>query len=192
MMDLERHSDDDSPLSPLSFRYLEVENDRNPESGNNDPPSPPPQELFYFFSDVPLEKHRMSDSAVEINGTQRWDYFRSHSFSGKRESGSGSGSERVASVSRKVNISSLTSMSSASRRRMFMFGPVRFKPEMDLVAIKERQRRRLSPKKVLPATVADEGVVANGGDRPKRRGVRSRLWDLVAKRIGCLRVDVND
>ncbi|VFQ63476.1 unnamed protein product [Cuscuta campestris] len=190
-MELERESDGEDgggDCSPLSFRYLEIENgkeDRQPGT-----PSPP-QDVFYFFSDFPaVEKHRMSDSAVEINGTQKWDYFRSHSFSGKRES-SGSGSERSRSDSRKVNISSLTTMSAASRRRMFMFGPVRFQPEMDLVAIRERQRRRLSPKRVLPSAAADEGVVekAGVGRRSERRGAGSRLWAAVAKRLSCFKVE---
>lgn len=42
----------------------------------------------------------------------------------------------------KVNITSLTTMSPKARRRMFMFGPVKFKPEMELSAIRERQSRR--------------------------------------------------
>ncbi|KAL1828077.1 hypothetical protein ACET3Z_006489 [Daucus carota] len=49
----------------------------------------------------------------------------------------------------KVNISSLTTMSPTARRRMFMFGPVKFKPEMELSAIRERQSRR-APSLMFP------------------------------------------
>lgn len=83
----------------------------------------------------------------------------------------------------KVNITSLTSMSAKSRRRMFMFGPVKFKPEMELSAIKERQGKRLTTE-LSPVTVLDGGkAVVNDGRKPPAaaRGKRSHSshWGVV-------------
>ncbi|CAI9091089.1 OLC1v1026016C1 [Oldenlandia corymbosa var. corymbosa] len=76
----------------------------------------------------------------------------------------------------KVNISSLTSMSAKSRRRMFMFGPVKFKPEMELSAIKERQGKRLTTL-LSPPTVLDGGkAVVNDG---RKRGSSGSHWGVV-------------
>nr|GLL37671.1 hypothetical protein DM860_006341 [Ipomoea trifida] len=104
-------------------------------------PCPPSQELFYFFSDFASAADRCGkivrggDAAVaERNEAREVDCFRSSSFSGKREA------REVllsSSPSQKVNISSLASMSAKSMRRTFIFGSLKFKPEMDLVAIKE-------------------------------------------------------
>ncbi|KAG8380498.1 hypothetical protein BUALT_Bualt06G0021900 [Buddleja alternifolia] len=78
----------------------------------------------------------------------------------------------------RVNISSLTSMSAKSRRWMFMFGPVKFKPEMELSAIKQRQARR------EPA----EKTVASGGAGVVRSGLmrRSYLSSVLARSFGCI------
>ncbi|KAG6389740.1 hypothetical protein SASPL_151213 [Salvia splendens] len=78
----------------------------------------------------------------------------------------------------RVNISALTSMSAKSRRRMFMFGPVKFKPEMELSAIKQRQQGKKLPED--PNTRL--GVVQAG-----LRG-RSRLASVLARSLGCIPV----
>lgn len=94
----------------------------------------------------------------------------------------------------RVNITSLTAMSAKSRRRMFMFGPVKFKPEMELGAIKQRQSRRV-PVAMFPA----ETVVSGGARGGKSRGGsnwgvvralrgRSHLTNVLARSFGCMPV----
>ncbi|KAL0402349.1 UNVERIFIED_CONTAM: hypothetical protein Slati_4264800 [Sesamum latifolium] len=70
-------------------------------------------------------------------------------------------------------------MSAKSRRRMFMFGPVKFKPEMELSAIKQRQARRASTEK----------AAGNGGGTSPLGVVRSRshLTSMLARSFGCIR-----
>lgn len=96
--------------------------------------------------------------------------------------------ERAFCSVQKVNITSLTSMSAKARRRMFMFGPVKFKPEMELSAIRERQSRR-TPGPMFPAFEGGE-TVADGGEGGGRgqlklavRPVKSRahLTNVLAK-----------
>ncbi|CAK9152234.1 unnamed protein product [Ilex paraguariensis] len=81
---------------------------------------------------------------------------------------------RCSSV-RKMNISSLTSMSATSKRNMFMFGPVKFKPEMELSAIRERQNRR-PPALMFPASSSGEKEVVDGGGRLRRRDHLARSF----------------
>lgn len=82
----------------------------------------------------------------------------------------------------KVNISGLTSMSKKSRRRMFMFGPVKFKPEMELSAIKERQGRR-STTTMFPSKQEVDGgkaVVRSGGKAAAgHQGKKSCHWNMM-------------
>ncbi|KAL2227764.1 UNVERIFIED_CONTAM: hypothetical protein Sindi_2135100 [Sesamum indicum] len=84
----------------------------------------------------------------------------------------------------RVNITSLTSMSAKSRRRMFMFGPVKFKPEMELSAIKQRQARRASTEK---ASGNGGGTSPWGVVRSSLRG-RSHLTSMLARSFGCIPV----
>ncbi|XAR72102.1 hypothetical protein NMG60_11018621 [Bertholletia excelsa] len=98
----------------------------------------------------------------------------------------------------KVNITSITSMSQKSRRRMFMFGPMKFKPEMDVVAIRKRQGRR--PPLQIPSLQEDaETVVCRGGTVRSGGGSRGDGWGLLralwcrshlaaalAKSLGCI------
>ncbi|CAH1438477.1 unnamed protein product [Lactuca virosa] len=97
---------------------------------------------------------------------------------------------------KKMNITSLTSMSSKSRRRMFMFGPVKFLPEMEMSAIRERQGRR-APSQMFP--VAEGGgkettvkVTAgrhkNQRDAVKRLTCRARLNTVFERSLACLRL----
>ncbi|KAH6838184.1 hypothetical protein C2S53_013157 [Perilla frutescens var. hirtella] len=87
----------------------------------------------------------------------------------------------VAYHAQRVNITSLTSMSAKSRRRMFMFGPVKFKPEMELSAIKQRQAK-------LPAA---EKTSPTGGRGKSHWGMvksRSHLASVLARSFGCIPV----
>ncbi|KAL3523455.1 hypothetical protein ACH5RR_016289 [Cinchona calisaya] len=153
----------------------------------------------------------------ELNEYQKRDYLamvKSHSFrssydecpsfNNERDLKKSSTSTRYVTDSKyhvqRVNITSLTSMSAKSRRRMFMFGPVKFKPEMELSAIKERQGRR-SPKIMFPASEEDAGngkavVVSKAGGggakkshwsmvRSSLKG-RSHLTAVLAKSFGCI------
>ncbi|PIN11982.1 hypothetical protein CDL12_15401 [Handroanthus impetiginosus] len=81
----------------------------------------------------------------------------------------------------RVNITSLTSMSAKSRRRMFMFGPVKFKPEMELSAIKQRQARRPTVEKEAES---GGGKSQWGVVRSSLRG-RSHLTSVLARSLGC-------
>ncbi|KZV30850.1 hypothetical protein F511_30899 [Dorcoceras hygrometricum] len=150
--------------------------------------------------------HGEEEEVEELNEFQKRDYFanwRSRSFRGsaiptdRKENGdisfrrhwgltrfSTAPSYRVQSV----NISALTSMSSKSRRRMFMFGPVKFKPEMELSQIKKRLRRE-------PAAAQGKEVVSRGGSGRRLWGVvrsnlrlRWRLTSVLTKSFGCLSV----
>ncbi|CAL5363518.1 unnamed protein product [Camellia sinensis] len=104
----------------------------------------------------------------------------------------------------KVNISAITSMSAQSRRRMFMFGPMKFKPEMDAVEIKKRKGNR-PPMKIPPMSEGGEmvssagcgggrgrgkaaGAGAGAGARVMRRPLwsRSHLATALAKSFGCI------
>ncbi|XP_027155735.1 uncharacterized protein LOC113757064 [Coffea eugenioides] len=140
----------------------------------------------------------------QLNEYQKRDYLtmvRSHSFrpSSRDEKDRStatkslvsrqisSSKSRVGSIYRvqNVNISGLTSMSKKSRRRMFMFGPVKFKPEMELSAIKERQGRRSTTSTTMspPTQVKDGGkaVVRSGGKAAPAadKGKRSGTWNMV-------------
>ncbi|KAI3458984.1 hypothetical protein Pfo_015647, partial [Paulownia fortunei] len=84
----------------------------------------------------------------------------------------------------RVNITSLTSMSAKSRRRMFMFGPVKFRPEMELSAIKQRQARRAPAEK---AAASGGGKSQWGVVRSSLRG-RSHLTSVLARSLGCIPV----
>ncbi|KAL2549566.1 uncharacterized protein Fot_11106 [Forsythia ovata] len=156
----------------------------------------------------------------ELNEYQKRDYFatvKSHSFRKpsiydhdhhrQKENimSRFSSSQRAVSQSKcsgdlnyhaqRVNITSLTSMSAKSRRRMFMFGPVKFKPEMELGAIKQRQNRQV-PVAMFPAKV----VVISGGARGGKSGGgshwgliralrgRSNLTNVLARSFGCMPV----
>nr|GMC50123.1 DNA-directed RNA polymerase subunit beta like [Ipomoea batatas] len=196
-MEMEKDSDCED-YSALSFRsYLENGDEHDHEVVLDDNPWPPSQELFYFFSDFASAADRCGkivrggDAAVaERNEAREVDCFRSSSFSGKREAREVSLSS---SPSQKVNISSLASMSAKSMRRTFIFGPLKFKPEMDLVAIKERQRR-LSPKRVLPVATnaAGEGAENGGGKSERvqltRCRTRNHLSTVLAKPFSCFTV----
>ncbi|KAL8052140.1 hypothetical protein ABFX02_06G193600 [Erythranthe guttata] len=145
----------------------------------------------------------------QLNEYQKRDYFatirsksqsqsnRGSSFSDRRISSSttisgdptrsrcsSSSSGNLDYHAQRVNITSLTSMSAKSRRRMFMFGPVKFRPEMDLSAIK--QRRAASVEKVA-AAASGGGRSRWGVLRSSLRG-RSHLTSVLARSLGCIPV----
>lgn len=80
----------------------------------------------------------------------------------------------------RVNISGLTSMSAKSRRRMFMFGPVKFNPEMELSEIKQRQGRRRTV--VIPRSEGGGDTAALVKSRKKKKeeegGPTGKLMEL--------------
>ncbi|CAK9152233.1 unnamed protein product [Ilex paraguariensis] len=92
------------------------------------------------------------------------------------------------STLQKVNITSLTSMSEKSKRWMFMFGPVKFKPEMELRAIKERQGRRVPPP-MFPAIAGGAKGKSQWGIVRSLKG-RSHLANVLARAFGCIPVNV--
>ncbi|KAF3631093.1 hypothetical protein FXO37_28176 [Capsicum annuum] len=138
--------------------------------GNESPKgSSSPQEFFEFFSEnSDYENYTFSDiifcgknirhendiKETELEQTENLSpLFRCDSFHGPCNGlVNQNRAKLLASLARfsgsqnleRVNISGLTSMSSKSRRRMFMFGPVKFNPEMELSEIKQRQSRRQS------------------------------------------------
>ncbi|GMP68905.1 hypothetical protein CsSME_00028358 [Camellia sinensis var. sinensis] len=103
--------------------------------------------------------------------------------------------------SKKVNITAITAMSAKSRWRMFMFGPVKFEPEMDVCAIRKRQGNR-PPMRIPP--MPEEGkmvAVKSGGGRGKSGGggggggegvllkplgCMSHFTTMLAKSFGCI------
>ncbi|XAR72106.1 hypothetical protein NMG60_11018625 [Bertholletia excelsa] len=101
---------------------------------------------------------------------------------------------RKGSPVQKVNITAITSMSDKSRRRMFMFGPVKFKPEMDVASIRKRQGRR-PPMQIPPLPEEAEKAVDGNGKRKKSGGdgellrplwCRSHIATALARSFGCI------
>ncbi|KAK4367036.1 hypothetical protein RND71_014916 [Anisodus tanguticus] len=97
-----------------------------------------------------------------------------------------------------VNITGLTSMSAMSRRKMFMFGPVKFKPEMELSEIKQRQGRRRRCAPTMTRFPASDGGVTTalvkssqknnkGGPTGKLMELRCRphFVNVLAKSLSC-------
>lgn len=151
-----------------------------------------------------IHQDEEEEEELSLNEFQKRDYFanlRSHSFRrsaipARKENGHDNSYRRYSGSSRfstppscreqSVNITALTSMSAKSRRIMFMFGPVKFNPEMDLSEIKQRLRRE-------PAAPGKEVASSGGFGGSGRRlwsVVRSNLrfrWQLT-KAFGCLPV----
>ncbi|KAJ0470526.1 hypothetical protein HanRHA438_Chr14g0674471 [Helianthus annuus] len=75
---------------------------------------------------------------------------------------------------------------SKSKRRRFMFGPVKFMPEMDMSSIKERQARRMfavaeggaDRRKAVEVTVREKNTTVS---------CRARLNSMFERSIACLR-----
>ena len=161
------------------------------------------QDLFEFFTpnDSVSEIMGQDEGDEQVNEYRKRDYLclRTESFNKDRgyqwEFGSesekryGSDRFRAGSPAQKVNITALTSMSSTSRRRMFMFGPVKFKPEMDVNAIRERRNRR-APPRIQP--MREESQVVSSGGRGLARPLwcRSHLATALAKSFGCISTSI--
>ena len=156
------------------------------------------QDLFEFFTtnDSVSEIMGQADGDEQVNEYRKRDYLclRTASFnkargyqsefSSESENRSGSARFRAGSTVQKVNITAITDMSAASRRRMFMFGPVKFKPEMDVTAIRERRNRR-APQRMRPMQEGSE-VTASGGGLVRPLRCRSHLATALAKSFGCI------
>ncbi|KAI3520103.1 hypothetical protein L1887_09327 [Cichorium endivia] len=96
---------------------------------------------------------------------------------------------------KKLNITSLTSMSSKSRRMMFMFGPVKFLPEMEMSSIRKRRGRR-APSQMFPMSeVGDTAVTEKtvAGRHKNQRDAVKTLWrraclnSVFERSLACLR-----
>ncbi|WMV53368.1 hypothetical protein MTR67_046753 [Solanum verrucosum] len=94
-------------------------------------------------------------------------------------------SARFYSSQERVNISGLTSMSAKSRRKWFMFGPVKFNPEMELSEIKQRQGRRRCalPLPVIPMSKdgGDTTALEKSRKKKKESGPTGKLMELTSR-----------
>ncbi|XP_009604737.1 uncharacterized protein [Nicotiana tomentosiformis] len=188
------------------------------KDGNESPKnSSSPQDFFEFFTESDSENYTFSEIIFcgkkishenndkrqleeQLNETYLSPLFRSNSF--HRPVTTAMNQKRANSARfyssqnvQKVNITALTSMSEKSRRRMFMFGPVKFNPEMELSAIKKRQSRRCVPPPVIPASNGGETAALvkssqkknKSGPTKKIEGLRSRphLANVLAKSLRC-------
>ncbi|KAL8538602.1 hypothetical protein ACS0TY_000572 [Phlomoides rotata] len=180
----------------LSFCDLPMamaENETNPSPITQ---SAQPDHLFEFFAPPPS---RYSDvilfgKFINIEQDQlKRDYsaatkspkppFADQSAAEKRRL---SASTRVSGdLVQKVNFSSLTSMSAKSRRRMFMFGPVKFRPEMELSAIKQRLATR-PPAPAKPSPPPCGGGKSRWGLMKSSLRGRSPLTTVLARSLWCI------
>ncbi|KAG6412695.1 hypothetical protein SASPL_125379 [Salvia splendens] len=138
------------------------------------------------------------DEEDELNEYQKRDYFATVKSKSLRNKSSSPDSDqrRLSATARfsgelimrpkspdveyhvqRVNISSLTSMSAKSRRRMFMFGPVKFKPEMELSAIKQRQGKQ--------AAAGESGRKGQWEMFKSSFRGRSHFTSVLARSLGC-------
>lgn len=194
-------------LETISLSDLQVNYE-----GNQSPKvsSSSPEDIFEFFNDFSdSENYKLSDNIIfcgkilirhenEQEEQNLSPLFRSSSF--HRPVREPVKQNRVSSARfygsgnlERVNISGLTSMSAKSRRRMFMFGPVKFKPEMELSEIKQRQgRRRCAPlPPVIPTSEGVGGTTALVKSRKKEGGphfvdVLAKSWRYFSLRKHCM------
>ncbi|KAL1553235.1 hypothetical protein AAHA92_13935 [Salvia divinorum] len=189
-MPLSNSATDPSPRPNLLFEFSAA-----------DPAPAPPHSYHNDIVFCGKIIHEEGDDEDGLNEYQKRDYFatvKSKSLRSKPSSPE-SDQRRLSATARfsgellrpkspdveyhvqRVNISSLTSMSAKSRRRMFMFGPVKFKPEMELSAIKQRQGKQ-------GAAAAESG----GGGRKGQWEMfkwslkgRSHFTSVLARSLGC-------
>ncbi|KAL1532186.1 hypothetical protein AAHA92_32225 [Salvia divinorum] len=177
-----RQEDDQEEPYRLSFCDLPL----SPATPHRSPPPPPsssPDHLFEFSAAAPSHAHDIifcgkiihAGAAVKSQSLRKPE--RPAAEVRRLSASTRFGGGDTVYHAQRVNISALTSMSAKSRRRMFMFGPVKFKPEMELSAIKQRQGK-LAEEKVAPKS--RWGVVQSG-----LRG-RSRLASVLARSLGCI------
>ncbi|KAG5533248.1 hypothetical protein RHGRI_027446 [Rhododendron griersonianum] len=192
-------ADTDDDISLCNFAISGYEHDdvvRSPRASNASD-----GESFEFFHEVNEYRKRdylclKSASFHKARGFE-WDDYHEEGRELTR-SGSNRCRPKTNSPIQKVNITALTDMSAKSRRRMFMFGPVKFKPEMDVEAIRKR-RSRLGPVNIPPMPEETEmKMVKSGGGRGKSGGgvgdggmlrplwCRSHLATALAKSFGCV------
>ncbi|OIT38451.1 hypothetical protein A4A49_52121 [Nicotiana attenuata] len=207
-----RVEEDIENFETISLSDLQMKDEN--ESPKN---SSSPQDFFEFFTESDSENYTFSDIIFcgkiishenddkrqldeQLNDNYLSPLFRSNSLHrpvimpmNQKQANSARfySSQNV----QKVNITALTSMSAKSRRRMFMFGPVKFKPEMELSAIKQRQGYRRVPPPVIPASDGGETTALvkssqkknKSGPTEKIKGLRSRphLANVLAKSLSC-------
>ncbi|KAL4576424.1 hypothetical protein LXL04_012517 [Taraxacum kok-saghyz] len=187
----------------LSLRDLQMFDHTDASSTHSSPRTSSAQDLFEFFHTISsppesVDIKVISDSDVEGND----DYltlFRSPSLKFPNPPVKHVIPMRSVTFStsaKKLNMTALTSMSSKSKRRMFMFGPVKFLPEMEMSAIRERQGRR-APTQMFPVEKgggATTTVKVVAGSRKNQRGVvktltcRARQNTVFERSLACLRL----
>ncbi|XAR52394.1 hypothetical protein NMG60_11020462 [Bertholletia excelsa] len=208
----------------LSFCNLRIDGYESEDSSlrRGRPSNASDQDVFEFFANPgDADVVNGDGDGEELNEYRKRDYFcvrtasfrridKDHQLDEEREyispsinrsnSVRSSGSDLNRSARRspvqKVNITALTSMSEKSRRRMYMFGPVKFKPEMDVNALRRRQGRRPSAK--IPSIPEGNEIVSVGtsGQKGKNDAVsshelprplwhRSHLAAALARSVGC-------
>ncbi|XP_073291107.1 uncharacterized protein [Primulina huaijiensis] len=218
------HVEEEEAASRLSFSNLPLRDNNSPRSLQHSPRSKDQLFEFFTSQTLPVFSnegvvfcgkiiHReKEEEELSLNEFQKRDYFanlRSHSFrrssiTDRKENGDDISCRRYSGSSRfstppsyrvqSVNISALTSMSAKSRRRMFMFGPVKFKPEMDLSEIKQRLRReRAAPGKEVVSGCGKGGGVGGSGRRlwsvvQSNLRLKWQLTRVFTKSFGCLPV----
>ncbi|KAK4359926.1 hypothetical protein RND71_022155 [Anisodus tanguticus] len=203
---VEEEEDDLENLETISLSDLQM------NKGNESPKnSSSPQDFFEFFTESSDSENYNTFSDIifcgkiishdndiderqfeeeQLNNENLSPLFRSNSFhrpvigvvkQNRVMSARFYGSPNLASV----NITGLTSMSAKSRKRMFMFGPVKFKPEMELSEIKQRQgRRRCAPTTMTKFPASDgRGTTAlvKSSQKKNKSGSTGKWMELRCK-----------
>lgn len=181
----------------LSFRDLQMYNQTDTNSNRSSPRTSSSQELFEFFPTLPnspatnvdimfcgklipgSSSFRLPETEIDLMVPRR-------SIS-QRDLGLPRHSIKPSSSVKKVNITTLTSMSSKSRKRMFMFGPVKFMPEMEMSSIRERQGRRIPSQRMFPGVVEDGDAVKLVTHKNQTLTCRARLNSVFERSFACLR-----
>ncbi|KAK9061243.1 hypothetical protein SSX86_018423 [Deinandra increscens subsp. villosa] len=105
--------------------------------------------------------------------------------------GLGSPRHGVKSSSSSVKKVNFTALTSKSKRRLFLFGPV--PPEMEMSSIRERQGRRAPPSRMFPVAAEGGGggglrKAVTGTDKNTTVRCRSRLNSVFERSVSCLRM----
>ncbi|KAJ0557202.1 hypothetical protein HanIR_Chr07g0322501 [Helianthus annuus] len=206
------HDDDDA----LSLRDLQLYDQTATSSTRSSPRAASSPELFEFFPTLPSpnatenivfcgkvisnsddtklddktlnksvknREYRCSSSRLPDRQTKHVIPMRSVS---NRDLGSPRHGVKFSSSVKKVNIEKLTSVSSKSKRRLFMLGPVKFVPEMEMGSLRERQGRRNPSSRMFPVT--EDAIKMNTDNGKSGVRCRARLNSVFERSFACLRI----